>query len=162
MKCEVGRCPKDIPGSRYADTNWADSTYIELQGTTYSGASHGRMLGDLGEVKVTGVLNPTAQIFMGNQDASYYTKESCIAPGEHGNWDPHGNRRYPYSFVDGHAATHKIFIGKGIANSQNLASPFIGGDPSWLEEIDYTNGRGYQTGDFSCGDAAIYRYGNVP
>jgi prepilin-type N-terminal cleavage/methylation domain-containing protein/prepilin-type processing-associated H-X9-DG protein len=166
MKNEVGRCPKDTPGSKYYDTNWANSTYIEVIGTTYSGASSTVILNDLGECKVAGVVNPTTQIFMGSQDAAYYVKETCLLPGQVGNWDPHGNRTYPYSFVDGHVASHQIFIGKGIANSQNdgccgSGSAHIGGDPSWLEEIDYTNGSGHRTGVFSCASDAIYRYGNI-
>ena len=56
------------------------------------------------------------------------------------------------SFVDGHVATHEVFIGKGLAKDN-------GGEPSWLEEFDYTNGRGHQTGRASCGDQVIFAFG---
>ena len=161
-KNETGRCPKDNPGSQYYEWNWLKTTLIEHHGTTYSGASDNRLPNDLSATKVSGVINPTTQIFMGNYDVTNWIFESCTLPGEQGSFDPHGNRMYPYSFVDGHVATHKTFIGKGVANDQNPASPFIGGDPSWLEEIDYTNGTGHQTGTFSCPGAAIYRYGKMP
>ncbi|HCN10283.1 MAG TPA: hypothetical protein DIT01_20335 [Lentisphaeria bacterium] len=54
--------------------------------------------------------------------------------------------------MDGHVASHQVFIGMGVANAN-------GGDSSWLSEIDFTNGGGHQTGIGACGTSAIYRYG---
>jgi prepilin-type N-terminal cleavage/methylation domain-containing protein/prepilin-type processing-associated H-X9-DG protein len=162
MPCEIGRCPFDVPGSGYLGSSWGPTTYIEQTGSSYGAAGGQRICNNLHACTVTGVKNPTTMVFMSNLSATTYTHESCIGPGEDADWDPHGNRRYPYGFVDGHVATHEVFIGKGVANSQNPTSAFIGGEPAWLNDIDYTNGGGHQTGDFSCANAAIYRFGTIP
>ena len=161
MKCEIGRCPQDVPGTGYLGSSTGWTTYIERLGSSYMAASAGQIVGDLGECTLSGVNNPSTQVFMANISATRYVHEACILPGQDTDWDPHDNRRYPFGYVDGHAATHKIFIGKGIANSQNLASAFIGGEPAWLEDFDFTNGLGHQTGTISCSNQVIYRYGNI-
>jgi prepilin-type N-terminal cleavage/methylation domain-containing protein/prepilin-type processing-associated H-X9-DG protein len=156
MPCEIGRCPFDVPGSGYLGSSWGPTTYIEQVGSSYGAAAGGgRICNDLHSCTVTGVITPTTMVFMSNISASSYTHESCIWPGQDADWDPHDNRRYPFSFVDGHVATHEVFIGKGIAKDN-------GGAPSWLDDFDYTNGGGHQTGDFSCGTQAIYKFGTVP
>ena len=81
----------------------------------------------------------------------HYAFEWCVWPGGHGDWDPHGNRNYSISFVDGHVANHKLFIGKGVAINN-------GGDPSWLNEVDFTNGGGHKTNISSCAGDGPYLY----
>ena len=155
-KCEIGRCPFDIPGSKYKD---GVSTFIENHGDSYAASSTQRIFTDMSlsyddekANTVTAIRNPSTMVFMGDAAGRNYAFESCLHPGGDGDWDPHGNRSYGFSFVDGHVASHQVFIGMGVANAN-------GGDSSWLSEIDFTNGGGHQTGMGACGTSAIYRYG---
>jgi prepilin-type N-terminal cleavage/methylation domain-containing protein len=81
IPCEIGRCPQDVPGSGYLGSSLGNTTYIEHTGTSYGAASSGQIWNDLGECKVSGVFNPTTQVFMSNLSASSLINESCIWPG---------------------------------------------------------------------------------
>ena len=48
-------------------------------------------------------------------------------------------------------ANHKLFIGKGVAINN-------GGDPSWLSEVDFTNGGGHKTNMSSCAGDGLFYY----
>ncbi len=168
-KCEIGRCPLDVRGDRIIALPWLPdaegvSTFIDTHGTSYRGNSSSRLFTCLSKCWDDRIMyrsgdmrNPSTMVFMVNIAARMHAFESCIygvfAEGvEEGAWDPHGNLTYLFNFVDGHVATHGVSVGKGVAIAN-------GGDPSWLDEIDFTNGVGHQTGIDSCATAAMFKYG---
>jgi|ETNmetMinimDraft_26_1059896.scaffolds.fasta_scaffold29394_2 prepilin-type N-terminal cleavage/methylation domain-containing protein/prepilin-type processing-associated H-X9-DG protein len=160
-KCEMGRCPFDVPGSGYIR---GTGTYIDGHGTTYAASAGARVFTNLSLCydegianTMTGIHNPSTMVLITNTSGSHRAFENCVygvyAEGDDfGEWAPHGNYTYAFSFVDGHVASHHVFIGKGVAKDN-------GGDPSWLSEIDFTNGGGHQTGVISCASEAILKYG---
>jgi prepilin-type N-terminal cleavage/methylation domain-containing protein/prepilin-type processing-associated H-X9-DG protein len=166
-QCEVGRCPLDVRGDRTIAVPWLDvgiSTFINTHGTSYQGNSSPRLFtclskcwDDRAMYRSGDIRNPSTMVFMINKAARMRAFEACVyhiwpEGVDEGAWDPHGNLKFPVTFVDGHVTTHKITVGKGVA----IAS---GGDPSWLYEIDFTNGVGHQTGLDACAADAIFRYG---
>jgi len=163
-KCEIGRCPFDIPGSGHIR---GTGEFITGHGTTYSASSSGRLFTDFTicydtpiSNTLSGIVSPTTMVFTTNKSGRHRAFESCVDDAftpefEFGSWDPHNRGyRYAFSFVDGHAASHFVFIGKGVANTNNN-----GNDAAWLSEIDFTNGAGHGTGVDSCATSSMYNYG---
>ena len=105
---------------------------------------------------VESIDNPTTMVFMANQAAKNHLMGSCHYGSPYnqdfGTWDPHGGYRFPFSFVDGHVTVHKVWPGKGFAID-------AGGDPSWLEDIDFTDGVGGQNLSTACVAPVEFRLG---
>ena len=153
----VAKCAFDIKG-------WLRGTgaFYPGSGTSFVGSGFNTIFSGLSPCGIQGgppfashfesatiesIDNPTTMVFMANKTARHHVMGQCHFGHEYnadyGTGDPHGGYRFPFGFVDGHVAVHDVFHGKGVAIDN-------GGDPSWLDEIDFTDGVGARTGGNSC------------
>jgi prepilin-type N-terminal cleavage/methylation domain-containing protein/prepilin-type processing-associated H-X9-DG protein len=170
----IARCSMDYGWLRESKANFYDGT-----GTSFHGSPSDRIftglspcgIQDIGPLPngnnkhkpwrsatIESIDNPTTMVFMVNQAAKNHIFGSChygyAYNTDFGTWDPHGGYRFPFSFVDGHVAVHKVWPGKGIAIDN-------GGDPSWLDEFDFTDGVGGQNRPTGCDPGAAFWLGTA-
>jgi prepilin-type N-terminal cleavage/methylation domain-containing protein/prepilin-type processing-associated H-X9-DG protein len=170
----IARCSMDYSWLREGKHNFYDG-----YGTSFSGSPTDHIFTGLGlcgiqeigplpnhnnkhkpwrSATIESIDNPTTMVFMVNQAAKNHLLGSChygeAYNTDFGTWDPHGGYRFPFSFIDGHVGVHKVWPGKGFAID-------AGGDPSWLNEFDFTNGVGGQNRPNACDPGPDYWLGTA-
>jgi prepilin-type N-terminal cleavage/methylation domain-containing protein len=108
----VVECPSDhdSSGSRY---DYVGTSYMGAARFEHSNDLNGNWNGNSGKVQTdSGINNPTTMVLSAGEGAWHYSK--FADPTYNYQWHFPGKARYPFAFVDGHAATHGVGIGEGI------------------------------------------------